>query len=427
MYTAYHKFNKGGVKMFISQKEKQLLRELGTKYMSIAILPIQKEKVELWKALNRGKMQRPMICIDQLPWNELNVNNDLICVVEDAFWRGIEWDLRSKIYKWNHFPVDMVIEPYITIPKAIQNSGYGLSANVERLVIDEGTTAASQHFTNILKEYDDIDKIKDLKITVDTIQSEVWMQQAKEIFGGIAPVKQSHGIQFHLGVWDYLTQLMGIEDSYFNIIDRPEFVHACMERVTEATIAGIKQANELNVHDDISNTCHCSYVYTDELLPDYGLGKGPVSQNSWTFGLAQLFTSASPNVTKEFELPYISRMAEYFGMIYYGCCDRLDDRLNIIKRIPNLKKVSCSPWSDRKRFAEEIGNKLIMSNKPTPAFIATHDMDWDCVRADLQLTFDLAKANNVNLEFILKDISTVKFQPERLTKWADIAMEVAQS
>jgi len=321
----------------------------------------------------------------------------------------------------------MVIEPYITIPKDIVNSGYGLTENSEILALNEGSTAPARHFIRVLNDYEDIEKIKDMEITVDNELSELHFQQAKEIFDGIAPVIQGHGIQFHLGVWDYLTTLMSIEDAYFEIMDRPEFVHACLERVTEATIAGIRQANELQVHNDIANTCHCSYVYTDELLPGFGMGKGPLSKNSWAFGMAQLFSSVSPKITEEFELPYISRMAEYFGMIYYGCCDRLDDRLDLVKKIPNVKKVSCSPWSDRKNFAEKISDKLIMSNKPSPAFLTGDTVDWDAVRADLQYTVDLAKAYNVNLELILKDISTVRFEPERLTTWAEIAMEVVQN
>ena len=119
-------------------------------------------------------------------------------------------------------------------------------------------------------------------------------------------------------------------------------------------------------------------------------------------------------------------MAEHFGMIYYGCCERLDDRLDIVKKIPNVKKVSCSPWSKRKEFAEKIGNELIMSNKPIPTFIAMETVDWDEVRSDLKLTADLANSNKVNLEYILKDISTVRCQPDRLTKWADIAMELVE-
>lgn len=411
----------------VSPKDKEVLRKLGQQYMDIATLPVHREKIELWKALNRGKMQRPMVCIDQLPWNELNTNGELTCLVDNPFFREIELDLRRKIYMWNHFPADMVIEPYITIPKVIVNSGYGLTADEEILELSEDSTAPARHFKRVLNDYEDIEKITDMKISVDNKLSELHFQHAKEIFDGVAPVIQGHGIQFHLGVWDYLTTLMGIEDAYFEIMDRPEFIHACMERITEATISGIRQANELKVHNDIANTCHCSYVYTDELLPDCGEGKGPISQNSWAFGLAQLFTSVSPKVTEEFELPYISRMAEYFGMIYYGCCDRLDDRMDLVKRIPHVKKVSCSPWSDRKSFAEKIGDRLVMSSKPSPSFIAAGTVDWDAVRADLKYTIDVAKANNVNLEFILKDISTVKCEPERLTKWAEIAMELVQN
>jgi len=37
----------------------------------MASLPVQSEKLRMWKALNRRCMERPMIAIDQLPWSEL--------------------------------------------------------------------------------------------------------------------------------------------------------------------------------------------------------------------------------------------------------------------------------------------------------------------------------------------------------------------
>ncbi|MBN1777725.1 MAG: hypothetical protein JW811_06340 [Clostridiales bacterium] len=410
--------------MKLSGDDISTLRELAASYMEIAELPVMREKIELWKALNRSKMQRPMVCIDQLPWDELSADETLQCRIADPYWRNVEWELRATIYKWRHFPVDMVVEPFITIPKVIGNSGYGLGAECDVLRLTEETTAPSRLYKQVLTGFEDIGRIQDMRISVDAAKTrEVW-EQAQHIFAGAAQLMQGHGIQFHLGVWDYLTEVMGVENAYIDFMDRPDFLHACMDRITGAAIAGIEQANALGVHDDISNRCHCSYVYTDELLPGCGEGKGPVSQNSWAFGLAQLFTSVSPRMMEEFEIPYISRMAEYFGMIYYGCCDRLDDRLDIVKTIPHVRKVSCSPWSDRKRFAEAIGTELIMSNKPTPAFVAEKSVNWDAVEADLRLTVELAKANNVNLEMILKDISTVANQPDRLTRWADIAMKV---
>ena len=407
----------------LTAAERDILRGLVGRYMEAASLPVQAEKKRLWKALNRSCMERPMVVIDQLPWNELACDA-LTPQISDPYWRHVEAVLRQTLYKWAHFPVDMVLDPFITIPKALRHTGYGVEIKVERLG-DADSTAKSQHFDPVIKTLDDVGKIKDYHITHDEAATRLREEEAAALFGDLAPVR-SAGAQIHLGIWDRLEQMIGVEASYLNMIDEPELLHAAMNRLTEATLCAIDDAEALGCYNDIANTCHCSYVYTDELLPDSGEGKGPVPKNSWAYGLAQVFTAVSPAFFEEFELPYITRMAGRFGMIYYGCCDRLDDRLDVVRRIPNVRKVSCSPWSDREKFAEKIGPELIMSNKPTPALLATADFDEDAVREDLKRTCDLAKQNNVNLELILKDISTVKNQPERLTEWADIAMRVVE-
>ncbi|MGB4184711.1 MAG: hypothetical protein WBJ73_05335 [Caldicoprobacterales bacterium] len=410
--------------MDLSKKDITILQDLAKEYMEVATLPVQEEKIKLWKSLNRGKMERPMVVIDQLPLHELNVNGELDCYVEDPFWRSIEFELRLSLYKWRHFPVDMVLDPFITIPKAIENSGFGIDVDREILHTDPDSDIVSQQYKRQINDMDDLEKIKDMTIVHHEETSQLWLEQASYIFDGIAPVRSSGGLQFHLGVWDVLSQLMGVENIYFDLIDRPQLLHGAASRLTDSLLAGIRQANELGVHNDIINTCHCSYIYTDELLPSSGECKGPYSKNVWAFGLAQLFSSVSPSVTEEFEIPYITKLAKEFGMIYYGCCERLDDRLDIVKKIPNLKKVSCSPWSDPYVFAENMGEDLVMSSKPNPAYLAADSVDYDAIKKDLLETLKAAKVNNVNLEFILKDISTVRYQPDRITKWANIAMEV---
>ena len=408
--------------MNLTQNEKDTLRSLAEKYMTYALDKTNNEKPQLWLALNRGKMIRPMVMIDQIPWNELNTDGSLTNTVSDGVWREVETQLRQKIYQWEHFPVDLVLNPYIDIPLAVKNSGYGLMPDTELHDSDPANSVKSMHFTTLINSMDDIDKISDMHIIHNEELSRQWLDEAHELFDGIAPVLQGSNLSFHLGIWDYITQLMGVEQIYFDIVDRPELLHALMNRLTESTLNGIREANELHVHADNLNVCHCSHVFTDELLPGCGKGKGPESKNCWAFGLAQLFTSVKPAVTEEFELPYISRMAEQFGAIYYGCCDRLDDRLDIVKQIPNVRKVSCSPWSKRDKFAENIGTELVMSNKPNPAYLAAQPFDIDVIEKDLKATIDGAKANSVNLEIILKDISTVMYEPDRLDKWAQSAM-----
>ncbi len=414
------------VEMNLSRQEIGTLRELAKQYMEAASLPVQQEKIKLWKSLNRGQMERPMVVIEQLPWHELNFDGSLTCTVQDSYWRGIENFLRQSLYKWRNFPVDMVLDPFISIPLTITDVSQGVKIEDECVSFDDRNNVVSHHYINQLADMEDLEKIKDPDFVYEKEISELHLEQARQIFQGIAEVKPM-GQSFHCGIWDRISMLMGVENIYIDLMERPDFIHAIMERFTQGILHGLDQCNTLQLHNVNANSCHCSYIYTDELLPGSGMGKDAISKNCWAFGMAQLFSSTSPAVTKEFELPYVSQMAEKFGMFYYGCCERLDDRLEIIQRIPNLKKISCSPWSNKEAFAEKLAPQLIMSNKPNPAYVAMNSLDENIIRRDLSETCLEAKRHNANVEFILKDISTVCYQPERLAKWAKIAMEVAES
>ncbi len=423
----YNKDNEvtGGNVMSLTKNDIETLRVLANKYMSYATLPAQSEKIGLWRALNRGKMERPMVCIDQICWNEFP-SDDLKCTIADPYWQNLERTLREAIYRWEHFPVDMVMEPRIFINNVVTSTGYGVILDEEIVKTDETNSVVSHKFHNLFQEEEDLEKIKTMQFTVDRKLSAEHFQQAQQIFDGIAPVLQVTDNSFHLGVWDAVSHFMGVENVYYDLIDRPEFLHAIVRKLTDSALAGIKQCNEEKLHADHLNMCHCNYIYTDEMLPAPKTEITGLSKDSWAYGLAQLFSSCSPDITEEFELPYVTEMAKQFGAVYYGCCEKLDDRLEIVKKIPNVRKISCSPWSDKNNFASQIGDKIVMSNKPNPAFVAGDIFDEEHIRKDLQETYDIAKANGVNLELILKDISTVNYDPQRLDKWAKIAMEVVQ-
>jgi len=83
-----------------------------------------------------------------------------------------------------------------------------------------------------------------------------------------------------------------------------------------------------------------------------------------------------------------------------------------------------SPWVNQERGAQEIRGDFVFSRKPNPAFVAWDEFNPQAVREDLELTRDICKQYGCPLELILKDISTVRYEPERLDRWADVAMEV---
>ena len=143
------------------------------------------------------------------------------------------------------------------------------------------------------------------------------------------------------------------------------------------------------------------------------------------FGLAQMFSTVSPQMFKEYEVDYSSRICERFGMVYYGCCDPLDGKMNEVRMIPNVRKISMSPWVNEERGAEAIGKDYVYSRKPNPALLAFDVFDADYVRKHLSDTRDVCRRYGCPLELILKDISTIRYEPQRLTRWGEIAMEVA--
>ncbi|MFI3236675.1 MAG: hypothetical protein R3Y47_01450 [Lachnospiraceae bacterium] len=412
--------------MNVRKEEVAALRELAKRYMEVASLPIQREKMELWKKFNRNDRSRPMVTINQLPWHELAVEQDFQRCGVQGFLGDIESNMISALYKWKHFPVDMVVEPYLNIGYSVTNSGYGIEAQEHTLSNDTKNNIVSHQFINQFETMDDVEKIKDIKITLDEESSKERMEIAHEIFDGIIPVYQSGGTHIRLAIWDILAECMNVESIYYTLLDEPELIHAIMERMTHSALSGIEQCNNLGLFNTSSNDCHCSITYTDELLPDFLGGIGADSYHSWSCSMAQVFTSASPSITKEFEIDYMSKISEKFGKFYYGCCERLDDRLDIIEQLPNLTKVSCSPWSNRDAFAEKLSKHLIMSAKPSPSLIISPDFDEASIRADLIKTCEAAKRNDRNVELLFKDVSTILYQPERLTKWANIAMEVAE-
>jgi len=172
---------------------------------------------------------------------------------------------------------------------------------------------------------------------------------------------------------------------------------------------------------------HCTGAWTTE-LPAEGFNPArPRTRDIWMFGLAQMFATVSPAMFQEFEVQYASRICERFGLVYYGCCDPLDRKMAQVRMIPNVRKISMSPWADQERGAAEIGRSYVFSRKPNPAFLAGSTFHLDRVRDDLAATREICRRSGSPLELILKDISTVGYEPQRLFTWARTAMEVVQA
>jgi len=83
-----------------------------------------------------------------------------------------------------------------------------------------------------------------------------------------------------------------------------------------------------------------------------------------------------------------------------------------------------SPWVDVARGAEAVGADYVFSYKPSPAMLAGDTFDADYVKSELKRVLELTRGCRV--ELILKDISTVRYEPQRLWEWARVAREAVE-
>ncbi len=408
----------------IRREDAAIIRDLAAQVAEIAALPVQEEKRQLWRRLNGLKPVRPMVMIDQVCWNEMNVNDELTLRCTDPECRGYEDTLRRILFQWKRFPVDMVVEPFIRVPKAIHNTGFGVQVQEDTAVTDPTNAVVGHMFINQFETEADLEKVKTPRISHDPAETCRRLEVAGELFDGILEVRPE-GLDPYLSLWDPISTWMGVQNALYALVDKPQLMHGLVGRMTEGYLSMLDQLEEQGLLCGPQSLIHCTGAYTDELpAPGYNPDK-PRTRDRWMFGLAQMFSTVSPKMFEEFEVRYASRICERFGLVYYGCCDPLDGKMKQVRMIPNVRKVSMSPWVNVEKGAKEIGSDFVYSRKPNPAFLAWDEFSPAEVRADLERTRRACEEHGCPLEMILKDISTVRYEPERLTVWSQIAMEVA--
>ncbi|MHB9108077.1 MAG: hypothetical protein ACYDCO_13545 [Armatimonadota bacterium] len=408
-----------------SIRDREIIRRLAAETAEIAALPIQEETRRLWRCLNGLRPERPMVTMDQVCWNEMNVDDELTLTCEDPECRGYEDWLRRTLYQWRHFPVDMVVEPFVRVPKAISNTGFGVSTKDRIAVTDPTNSVVGHAFENQFQTDADLDKIRTPVVTHDAAETARRLEVARELFDGTLEIVE-WGFDPYLSVWDPISFWMSVEGALYGMIDRPEFMLELGRRIVNGYMSQLDQLEEQGLLCHHQSLVHCTGAYTDELpAPGFDPAK-PRTKDIWMFGLAQMFSTVSPAMFEEFEIDLCMPLFERFGLVYYGCCDPLDNKMAEVRKIPNVRKISMSPWADEENGASQIRGDYVYSRKPNPALLAWPVFDEDAAREHIRTTVDICARHGCPLELIFKDISTVAYQPQRLWKWAEITMEEVQ-
>jgi hypothetical protein len=359
----------------------------------------------------------------------MNVDDELTISCEHPWAKELETSLRRTIYQAKHMPGDMIVSPFIECPKVFHSTDFGIVEKVETAVTDKDSEVYSRHFEIQIKNPEDIEKIRAPKITYLAKATEYRYAVMRELYRDIAEVRQVGQTHIWYTPWDFLVRWWGISEALMDLVVRPDMVHEAYERMVDAWMAELDQLDEQNLLSlDANNTRIGSggYGYVSD-LPGPGYDPEHVRpHNMWGCSNAQIFSSVSPDMHWEFAIEHDLRWLARFGLTYYGCCEPLDKKMDIVRRIPNLRKVSVSPWCDSKAVIEAIGDRYVMSRKPNPAIFVPQPFDPEEAERQLREFLEIAKGAGGHTEIIMKDISTVAYKPENLWEWEKIAMRVVE-
>jgi hypothetical protein len=411
----------------LSRADTEVLRSLASQLAEHVGLPVHEEKARLWQRLNDLRSVRPMVWINEIPWHEMNVDDELTLVTQDPWARDQERELRRTLYQWRHLPGDMILSDFLACPLAVHSTDFGIIEDVDVIRTDDANDIVSREFHPQIRDMDDLEKIRMPRVTHDEAATAFRYEAMCRVYEGILPVRTLGQTHIWFTPWDYLIRWWGVEQAMLDLVERPDLVHAGVERMVDAWMVELDQFEALDVLSlDANNTRIGSggYGYTEELPGEAYDPQHVRAHDMWGCSNAQIFSEVSPQMRWEFAVEHDLRWLTRWGLTYYGCCEPLDRSIDVIRRIPNLRKVSTTPWADTARMVEQVGTDYVLSRKPNPNIFAMDS--WDLEAARRQLVEFLEASRGCHRELIMKDISTVRYQPQRLWEWAAMAMEVVQ-
>ena len=399
------------------------LRLLAREYYEQAMSPVNTERMKLHRAVNDLKMERPVVLIDEIPFHELNFDGSLTCVCTDPLLRGVEDWMRKRLFQWKFFPADMILEPYIPVTKVMSSTGIGVEIQDDLINTNDGQGISAHWYHDQLATPEDVEKIHLPVITYEKEETMTRYTKIAEALGDIIPVKiVGHGC--YTSPWDNISRYRGVNNLLVDLIDEPEHSHNIVSKIFACEESRLQQMEDLDLFELNQYSLHCTAALCSDLAKDYDGGK-VLRKHIWGRGMAQIFASVSKDMHEEFDIDYMKKLLGKFGLSYYGCCEPLDTKMDIVEKIPNLRKVSITPWANVDVAAEAIGKKYVLANKPNPAAV-TVPLDEDALRKEIGRTLAAVKRNGCSCDIVLKDISSAGHDVNNMIRWEQIVMEMVK-
>ena len=413
-----------------TDSDRQTIRALAERWAEIAALPVMADRKRGWRALHDLRPERPMIHFEVGTVDGFVGPDELRC--EDPILRAVEAAMHEHIRHFEEVGDDIVFEPYFRIGWDIQDSGWGVE------VVQIPAPGIGYTFNFPIKTPADAALLQPRRYSVDRDSTLAKLRLLEDAFGDLLPVRvgnydhfmveqgaESWAGNYFIGLTWQVYRFIGNDGLLTWVYESPETIHELMEYMLnerDRMFSFVEDEGLIVPNTDNQLAGPRAYGYVSDLPAPDEANPGTLS-DLWCWAESQETSMISPAMYQEFVLPYMARLTQRFGLVYYGCCEPTHDRLEMIMAaMPNLRSVSVTPWADFEVMAEMLGADYVYSRKPDPVPISGPRPDWKRAEADLRRTYDTTHGRNVELLF--RDVYDVAGDRTRLARWVELAKSV---
>jgi hypothetical protein len=409
--------------------DREILEPLVDRTVELAARPGEDAKKELWARHNAlQKTDKIPVCVsfEGIPgpqWDLMLGAGHLRCSGELA--RRIEFDLRKRVWMAEGVPDDHVVWAAILVPAvAARGPDWGVPLEWHKSGDDLGAKGYDPPFASGI----DLSRLAPARTEVDEVATARRIEEACALVDdrlAVHPRYESLGE----APFDRAVQMRGMESIFLDVFDTPELIHGMMGFVTDAIVADHRRRQArgwLNCPADPSGRYQMIPMmrHVAGFLPP-GFGeRRPVLADEWPYVTAQTASGLGPEQYTEFVHRYNSRLAALFTQktVYYHGCECLDQKLEVISSLPNLRRHHVSPWSSVRAAAEHYRGAVVLEVHAHPGKVF-FGADRGDMRAELRGLVAAARGHPMNLN--LSDIHSVNGNPGTLRIWAEEAQRVA--
>ena len=402
-----------------------ILRELARQYADAAHRPVQGQRRDAWRRHNSLKPGRPLIHFrGGVCYEEILPPEVFRC--RDPLYRGLETSLRRGLFVQS-LNDDTILEPWLTVRAAVVTPPHlwGLEIPRHRTEDAHGSWKADPP----IKDLDDLSGLAEPDHRIDEDLTARRYQQAAEAVGDILPVYVDRAPAYTVWGGDIVTQLAhlrGLEQIMWDMADNPEGLHRLLARMRDSVLRTHDQAERagdwkrLNSHNQIM-------PYAEDLPDPAEAPDEPAPRSDlWIFLAAQELTLVSPQMHNDFMLEYQIPIMAPWGLSAYGCCEDLTRKIDMLRRVPNLRRIAVPPRADTTACAEQIGDDYVYSWRPNPAEVMCCGFDAGHVEKLTRDVFQACAANGCCVDVNLKDIQTVENDLTRPARCVRVIRQVAE-